>query len=106
MIKESDWKKFKKIKAAALNRFCGTILKDISEGLNDRDIPTNHARYLYLYKLIENYDEQIALLFNDHSRSKAIIQLIMLRQDGLVNESDIVGLSDELKEQTNPKNHA
>ncbi len=106
MISESDWKKFKKIKEAALERFCGNILEDVSEGLASRDNPTNHGKYLYLYKLIENYDKQIALLFNDHRRSKATIQLIMLRQEGLVNEVDIQGLSNELKEHTNPKYHA
>ncbi len=106
MISESDWKKFKKIKEAALERFCGNILEDVSEGLASRVNPTNHGKYLYLYKLIENYDKQIALLFNDHSRSKATIQLIMLRQEGLVTEVDIQGLSNELKEHTKPKNRA
>jgi hypothetical protein len=103
MISDSDWKKFKKIKEAALERFCGTVLSDISEGLNSKKNPTNHGRYQYLYRLIENYDKQIALLFNDHSRSKATIQLMLLRQEGLVREDDIQGLSDELKEHTNPK---
>ena len=103
MISDSDWKKFKKIKEAALEYFCGTVLSDISEGLNSKKNPTNHGKYLYLYRLIENYDKQIALLFNDHSRSKATIQLMMLRQEGLVREDDIQGLSKEFKEQTNPK---
>jgi hypothetical protein len=30
----------------------------------------------------------------------------MLRQEGLVNEADIQSMSNELKEQTNPKRHA
>lgn len=106
MISESDWKKFKKIKEAALERFCGNVLEDVSEGLARSDNPTNHGKYLYLYKLIENYDKQIALLFNGHSRSKATIQLMMLRREGVVNEVDIQSLSNELKEHTNPKNHA
>jgi hypothetical protein len=80
-------------------------LNDVSEGLESKDNPTNYGKYLYLYKLIENYDKQVALLFNDHSRSKATIQLMMLRQEGLVNEADLQGLSKELKERTNPRNH-
>jgi hypothetical protein len=106
MISESDWKQFKKIKEAALERFCATILSDVSEGLGCKDIPTNHGKYIYLYRLIENYDKQIALLFHDHSRSKATIQLLMLRQEGLVSDADVQGLSNELKERTNPKNYA
>jgi hypothetical protein len=75
-------------------------------GLASKGNPTNHGKYLYLYKLIENYDKQITLLFDDHSRSKATIQLIMLRKEGLVDEADIHGLSNELKEQTKPNNYA
>ena len=106
MISESDWKKFKKIKEAALERFCGTVLKDISEGINNEENPTNHGKYLYLYKLIENYDKQIALLFNDHSRSKAVIQLMMLRKEDLVQDGEVKELSSELQEHTNPERYA
>lgn len=105
MISDSDWKKFKKIKEAALERFCETVLNDVAEGLANKDNPTSHGKYLYLYKLIENYDKQIALLFDSHSRSDATIQLLMLRQEGLVDETDIQGLSDEFKEHTIPKNY-
>lgn len=106
MISESDWKKFKKIKEEALERFCETVLNDVSEGLSSKENPTNHGKYLYLYRLIENYDKQIALLFNDHSRSKASIQLMMLRDEGLVNDRDLLSLSDAFREQTNPEKYA
>ena len=106
MISESDWKRFKKMKEAALERFCGTILNDVSAGLDSKTNPTNHGKYLYLYRLIENYDNQIALLFNDHSRSKATIQLMMLRREGLVEDRDIETLSEELKVQTKPQKYA
>jgi hypothetical protein len=102
MISESDWKKFKKVKEAALESFCGAILNDVAEGLEDENNPTNHGKYIYLYRLIENYDKQIALLFNDHSRSKAIIQLMMLRREGLVLDEDVKILSAELQDRTNP----
>jgi len=106
MIKESDWKKFKKIKEEALDRFCGTILNDVSEGLSDPENPTNHGKYLYIFRLIENYDKQIALLFDDHSRSKATLQLMMLRSEGLVSDNDISDLSEEFLEQTRPDKYA
>jgi len=106
MISESDWKKFKKIKEKALEYFCGTILSDVAEGLESQSNPTNHGKYLYLYRLIENYDKQMALLFNDHSRSKAPIQLMMLRGEGLVQDEDVKGLSTELQEQTKPGKYA
>ncbi|GAB1263579.1 hypothetical protein [Aurantivibrio infirmus] len=106
MISESDWKNFKRIKEAALERFCETVLNDVSEGLSNKENTTNHGKYLYLYRLIENYDKQIALLFNDHSRSKAPIQLMMLRGEGLVKEEELENLSGELKEHTKPEKYA
>ena len=105
MISESDWKKFKKIKATALERFCGAALEEFEDAIANRDT-SNHARYLYLYKLVENYDKRIALLFNDHSRSKAIMQLILLRQEGLVTDDELGTLSEELKKSTDPSRYA
>lgn len=105
MISESDWKKFKKIKDSALERFCGTAMDDFEEAIAKRDAP-NHARYLYLYKLLENYDKRISLLFNDHSRSKAMMQLMLLRQEGLVTNEELDTLSEEMKKSTEPNRHA
>ena len=102
MISESDWKKFKKIKEGALDRFCGAVLNEVTEGLNNKENPTNHSKYLSLYRLIENYDKQIDLLFNSHSRSKAVIQLMLLRREGIVQDEDVENLSAELKERSNP----
>ena len=106
MISESDWKKFKNIKELALERFCASILDDISEGLSSKKHSTNHGKYLYLYKLIENYDKQIAILFNEHSRSKAVSQLMMLRQKDLVLEEELNSLSSELQDRANPEKYA
>ncbi|HYW75602.1 MAG TPA: hypothetical protein VFA48_03130 [Gammaproteobacteria bacterium] len=105
MISESDWKKFKKIKESALERFCGGAMDECQEVLANRDA-SNHARYLYLYKLVVNYDKRIASLFNDHSRSKAMIQLMLLRQEGLVTNDELETLSEEFRKSTEPSNHA
>ena len=100
-ITESDWKKFKKIRESALERFCGAAMDDFEEAISNRDT-SNHARYLYLYKLVENYDKRIALLFNDYSSSKAMMQLMFLRQEGLVTNDELETLSEELRKTTKP----
>ena len=105
MISESDWKKFKKIKESALDRFCGAAMADCAEVIANRGA-SNHARYLCLYKLVVNYDKRIALLFNDHSRSKAAIQLTLLRNEGLVTNEELDSLSEELKRATEPVRRA
>ena len=101
MITESDWKKFKKIRESALERFCGAAMDEFEEAISNRDM-SNHARYLYLYKLVENYDKRIALLFNDFSRSKTMMQLMFLRQEGLVTNDELETLSEELRKMTEP----
>lgn len=42
------------------------------------------------------------MLFDSHSRSKAHMQLMLLRSEGLVAEDDLEGLSDELIQSTGP----
>ncbi len=74
---------------------------EFEEAIVNRDA-SNHERYLYLYKLVENYDKRLALLFNDHSRSKAVIQLTLLRDEGLVTNDEVEALSEELKKSTEP----
>lgn len=102
MISESDWKKFKKVKEIALERFCSVAVTDYAEAVSDPN-RTSHGKHLYLYRLAINYDKRIALLFDDHSRSKAVIQLLLLREEKLVTDEEIAFLSDELKMMTKPK---
>jgi hypothetical protein len=102
MIKESDWKKFKVAKEHALERFCSDAMADFAEAINKKDL-SNYARYIYLYKLVENADKRLALLFDGHSRSKALLQLTLLRSEGLIADSDLDGMSDEILKSTKPR---
>lgn len=47
MITEPDWKKFKKIKEAALEKFCAKVLTDVQEATSQADM-SNYAKYIYL----------------------------------------------------------
>lgn len=101
-MKESDWKKFKKIKELALERFCAEALADFEEAIQKDDL-SNHGKYLYLYKLVENADKRLSILFDGHSRSKAQLQLTLIRSEGLVDDHELEGLSDELLKSTKPR---
>ena len=102
MIKESDWKIFKKAKERALERFCADAMNDFEEAIGKEDL-SNHARYLYLYKLVENADKRLGLLFDGHSKSKAIVQLTLIRSEGLVEDHELEGMTHELLVSTAPK---
>lgn len=101
-MKESDWKKFKKIKELALERFCAEAMRDFEEAIKKEEL-SNHGRYLYLYKLVENADKRLSILFDGHSRSKAQIQLMLIRSEGLVDDHELEGMSDELLNATKSK---
>jgi len=102
-MKESDWKTFKIIKEQAIEQFCKNALEEYSEVINNKESANN--RYLLLYKLVQNRDKQMELLFDHQSRSKAIMQLIAIRGEGLANESLLNKLSEEFLHATDPKAH-
>ncbi|MBA6293794.1 hypothetical protein H4J58_06385 [Colwellia sp. MB3u-70] len=103
-MKESDWKVFKEIKDKAIEKYCTFALKESQEVISDKKSNV-HNRYLLLYKLLQNSDKKMALLFDGHSRSKALIQLIAIRSEGLADETLLSKLSDEVREKTDPENH-
>lgn len=83
-ISESDWKKFKIVKKKALDRFCSKALSEFQDVIANSD-ESNHSKYLKLYGLVINTDKRLAKIFDNHSRSKAHIQLLLIRREGLVN---------------------
>jgi len=100
-IKESDWKKFKKVRERALQRFSQRIL-DECQAIIDDDAKTPHERYLDLYRLTRKRDEEIANAFNDFSRSKADMCLRLMRFHELVTDEEISEFSLEFQGLTNP----
>ena len=96
MISEADWKHFKQVKADALDKCCQQVLDDVRKGIDDPEL-SNHAKYLYLYKLMENSDKRIVNIFDYNARSKAMLQLVLMKSDGLLEAKQISGFSDELQ---------
>lgn len=101
MISESDWKKFKKIKASALERFCASALADFEDAIACSDA-SNHARFLRLYELVQDHNKRLALLFDGLSRSRASMQLMLMRKEGLVTDDELGTLSEALRKSTDP----
>ncbi|SEQ70132.1 hypothetical protein SAMN03080615_02460 [Amphritea atlantica] len=97
MISEADWKHFKTVQAATLDKFCKQILDDASETINDV-VLSNHEKYISLYRMIEKRDKRIAEIFNYNSRSKVMLQLYLLKSEGLLEAVQIAGFSTEVQE--------
>ena len=101
MMNESDWKIFNKIKESAIEKYCSGVLDDAKDIiLGDRE--SSHEKYLYLYKTLQNRDEHLAVMFDGHSRSKAWLQLIAIRKEGLAEQALLDKLSEEFLTETDP----
>jgi hypothetical protein len=95
-IPESDWKKFKKLREVALDRYCEQILREV-RNLSDRERSTNHERYLELYRYIDQSDDNIARMFNDPRRSTAIAQLLGMVGADLITEEELIAFSEDTR---------
>ena len=96
-IRESDWKKFKKLKSVALERFCESVLSESIE-LARRSGASAYDRYVDLYQLLRERDKVLASVFDGLSRSKADLQLGLMYARGIVNDSELSQFSDNTQE--------
>jgi len=101
-MKESDWKIFKQIKEDAIELFCQKALEEFEEIIKRKHGKAQET-YTLLYRIIENRDKQMALIFDGHSRSKAQLQLLAMRGEGLADENLLNNLSEEFLKATDPK---
>jgi hypothetical protein len=68
---ESDWRVLRSVKDAALNRFCERTMEECRAVMDDRN-GSAHERYLRLFKLIQEADEDLAHAFDDMRRTRAV----------------------------------
>lgn len=102
-ITEADWKVFKQIKARALEKFCSKCLDEYKAIIERADL-TPHERYLLNYQTVRERDKTLAHIFDGLSRSRAFVQLLLIRHEGLADEDLLSQLSELLQTQTHPKN--
>jgi hypothetical protein len=95
-IKESDWKLFKPLRAIALERFCERVLDEISRISSDGS-KSKHERYLAIYRLVRERDQEIDPIFDYLRRSTAVRQLSAFRSHDLVTEQELRQFSPELR---------
>lgn len=94
-IKESDWKVFKRVREAALERFCGRVLDEIAR-INSDNTKNKHERYAAIYRLVHERHKEINSIFDYLRRSTAVQQLCSFRLNDLVTEQELREFSPEL----------
>jgi hypothetical protein len=95
-IRESDWRRFRELHEIVLDRFCKWVFADVEKLLADTR-KTHHERYGALYGLIQDRDKLMATLFDDMSRSNALLQLAGLYRHKLVTAEELSSFSEETR---------
>lgn len=96
MTKESDWKHLSKLKPLALERLCRRILDEVQTAAVDPAL-SFHDRYLKIYALIQERDNDIVGAFDEMSRSKAWLRVLNMNSLGLLTEEELAGFSEEMR---------
>jgi hypothetical protein len=94
---EADWKKLRALKTTCLNKKCERVLEEARKVINKKD-NREHEAYLDLWKLLQNEDRTIALLFDDFKRSTAIFKIVGWLRYGLISNADLAIFTDETRE--------
>jgi hypothetical protein len=95
-VPESDWKAFRELREVALQRFCEHVLEELLAVTRDRS-RSPHERYLAVFRLIQERDEQLADAFNHPARSRMILQLATIRALGVLSPSELERFTQETR---------
>jgi hypothetical protein len=95
-IPESDWKRWRKLREVALERYCTKILSGLRKYQSGKDAA--HQRYLKLWKYLHKHDRIIGIVFNNPRRSSAYIQMHAAFDEGIITLDELRDMSDETQE--------
>lgn len=91
-ISEPDWKVLRRVHPLALERFCGRVLGEVERIMHNVAL-SRRERYVELFNLMQRRDGEIARLFDDPKRSRALTMLAHIRSDGVLTEEEFSSLS-------------
>jgi hypothetical protein len=95
-IPESDWKLFRQLHTAALERYCERILREIKR-MSEDAVHTPHERYLKVYELVEQKNAELGRAFDDVRRSTALTQLTIIYSYGVITEEELMRFTPETR---------
>ena len=85
---ERDWRVFRELQTVALDRFCKRTLDEAEAVMLDRS-GSNHERYLAVYSLLQDRNEELARAFDDPRRSRMIQQLMVMHSLHVLKPDDL-----------------
>ncbi len=96
-IPERDWKVLRAFKDRAINIACERILGKVEKTIDSRGADS-HKCYLKLWKILQEEDQEISLMFDDVKRSNAIFKLAMWKKNGILPVEYFEQLTEETQQ--------
>ena len=96
-LSEADWKIFRELREVALERFCSRVLDEL-EPLRLDASRSHHERYLAVYRLLQERDQELAHAFNDPRRSQMIMQLAAIHAYGLLEPGELARFTPQTRD--------
>ena len=95
-IKESDWKILRELQTVVLERFCRQILSEVKK-IDADSAKSFHQKYLDIFRLVQRRDKEIAQIFDNPRRSKALIQLAEMQSRDLLSSDEYLRFNQETR---------
>jgi hypothetical protein len=95
--KESDWKQFRKLVPGLRERYLEKVNQQVAALLADAE-RTPTERFWDVQERIEKEEGVLRACFDDHRRSKMIFAMAAMQSRGVLNDNDLEGFSEELRE--------
>jgi len=84
---EAEWKMLRTVKESALERLCGQILDGSQAAI--RAEGTSHERFLRLFAVVRDRNDDVAWAFDRLSRSTAEQKLAIMVKLGMVTDDEL-----------------
>jgi hypothetical protein len=94
---EAEWKLLRALQPVALDRLCARILAEAEAVIAD-ETRSSHERYLALYRLLRERDDDVADGFNDVRRSNAIQRMAFIVRMDLLTSDELERFSPQTRE--------
>ena len=91
-LPERDWQVFRELRNVALDRLCERALRDAT-AIMENSAKTHHERFLELYALFVDRNQDIARGFDAPRRSVVLSQLSFIHGLGLLEADELARFS-------------
>ncbi len=96
-LSEEEWKLLEELKPKLLNLASAKVLQKVKTLLAHPE-ENSHDTYRRLWRLLQEEDDNIVLMFKDFQPETAIFRLLAIRQNGLLSDEEMNLFSEKTRQ--------